>query len=213
MLANPSNCTLGSGAGTSRVVEKSSQGSKSIKESPGRRALVQWPHLGLSCLLPSRCSRHPWASKIRAALGQPCRGAAIVAAHTMQNRHCLTCADVSSQNGMGSAGGGQSLCASPNSARPCATPLCDYWKCLCPHFHWCWDVSSGAFRTVVATGVSVPWYWMEWLLAVSSGCSFRCHVLKEQGDTFTPWPCGSVSQFEETLEIIWGFLMPFFCPG
>lgn len=65
----------------------------------------------------------------------------------------------------------------------------------------------------MATWASLTQYWLGWLLAVSGGCHFRCHVPRERANTLTPWPCGSVSQFKETLEITWGLLVPFFCPG
>ena len=69
---------------------------------------------------------------------------------------------------------------------------CDYWKGLRPRFRWCWDVSSEAFRTVMAARASLPLYWVGWLLAVSGGCRFRCRVPKERANTLAPWPCGSV---------------------
>lgn len=45
-----------------------------------------------------------------------------------------------------------------SSARSSATHLCDYLEVALPCcFCWCWDVSSGAFGTVVSAQGSLPW--------------------------------------------------------
>lgn len=97
-----------------------------------------------------------------------------------------------------------------SSGRPFATPPCDYWQWLCP----------------VPAGVGVfllgPLGWLcllralcpgmgRGLPAVSGGCRFRCRVPEERANALAPRPCGSVSQFEETLEITWGLLLLFSC--